>query len=139
MRPQKANEETPMTAPSVREALEFAANLEPSADKTKLLLQISALKTMATQALATPPAPTPIAARERIDRAVRSACCTTFSRGYSPETVADAVDAILALLPDAAAIRADERERCAKIAETCSVKRDWDTEIAAAIRAAGEK
>ena len=86
---------------------------------------------------ATPPAPTPSAARERIDSAVRSACCTTFTRGYSPETVIAAVDAILALLPDAAAIRADEREKCAKIADgfSCGMC-GMDGKCSAAIRAA---
>jgi hypothetical protein len=106
---------------------------------------------------ATPPAPTPSAGRERIARLWHKAHNDWIraSRHGTQEEADSAAVTILttALLPDAAAIRADERERCAKIAE--ERVDGWDNltnkpkqvlrwypdgeAIAAAIRAAGEK
>ncbi|MGB6080289.1 MAG: hypothetical protein WBF99_12595 [Xanthobacteraceae bacterium] len=90
--------------------------------------------------------PPPSAARERIARIIdpdaydEAVAHKPWMKKHQEkaQNKADAILAILALLPDAAAIMAAAFEEAAKIAETCSVKRDWDTEIAAAIRAAGE-
>jgi hypothetical protein len=152
-----------MTAPSVREALDDVLSriavfrdYQPEEDETweswyfaAFDLLCAEVRKMRDAALATPPAPTPSAARERI--ATYLATTDAFHLYYSG--LADRIDgannhadAIFALLPDEAAIRADERERCAQIADAKYQDRNWhsayqiarDT-IAAAIRAAGEK
>lgn len=173
-----------MTAPSVREAFE-AIPFDDDADQVKTWkgLALSAISDMRRYAdddlpnrrmvsveayeadavrLATPPAPTPGAAREKIARAL---CCPTGCQ-YPDRCCAQSVqrlahfgkeiEALTALLPDAttsilevvdpAAIRADERERCAAIADEAADETDGNAsrecmgrEIAAAIRAAGEK
>ena len=117
----------------------------------------SAGRARVTGLSATPPAPTPSAARERIARAAKVAHFgANTGQIIKPEAVPFAgyidrdwlavADAILALLPDVAAIRAAAFEEAAKIADGEYSDQNWHAmyrhaagTIAAAIRAAGEK
>lgn len=148
---------TDTKAPSLREALEHVRDfidgkVSTSPDEICAVI-IAALE-------ATPPAPTPSAARERI--AAYLAATDVFHLYYGGlaarmDGANNHSDAILALLPDAAAIRAAVFEEAAKIIEPkrprpCDCERcncgnygdaeavaAWDAEnvAAAAIRNAG--
>ena len=123
-----------MTAPSVREALGLAAGiLQDMIQRGQIVVGITGtnayyigegvMPTIAA-ALATPPAPTPSAARERIARIVdpmfRDPLALSLCEARTEKALAKA-DAILALLPDAAAIRADERKMCLSIIENLRI------------------
>ena len=152
----------PMTAPSVREALEITAGiLQDMIQRGQIVVGITGtnayyigegvMPTIAA-ALATPPAPTPSAARERIARIIKDHIeSNTFRpQGTGPVEIDRAglvltlTPAILALLPDAAAIRTAAFEEAARELEQSYPDHAWLNAAcaairAAAIRAAGEK
>ena len=133
-----------MTTP--KEALEQIANVETSLDKTTLLCQIATMKRIAAEALASLQGEDAV---ERVAQTIREYCIGVspasiqLSHGveriyYAGLPVLELARAILAtgLVPYEAAIRADEREKCAKVAEA-ECYATTGRQIAAAIRSNG--